>query len=400
MGLTPKPTRPPQKDVKESGESAEVEGYFESGFTVSRWTQVPKEVEEPELEFLAKRREGLPLTSIGAQGPSSNFPQLRKTRVRRVDEDGVDYIYEVLVPEGTSVEGEVVEGEEATMKATAPGTVIQGVGIANAEGVVVAREQAVPTPPRRRPRPPKRRAKGPSKGRKKRPAGVPELTISHETVSTKNTEFGDMSVASGAASAIDHAAESASNRDVEMGDDSVLQDGGNSDNEDYDAEEGEEGDREEGELSPTPEPDVPESISGSPLKASQQLPTPIIATGILDSSTTTFPDMAEARNRELSSSPDVPLAAISSSGLSNVVEAVSQNPPVWSPQLNLATSVNLVAVEYHQVSPVARPESTTGNMAQDDLAVPKEPESEPLSNSTEAVGNLFGSLEKHLQENS
>jgi hypothetical protein len=105
---------------------------------------------------------------------------MRKTKIKRTDpENGSISIYEVWVPEGHRIEGEITgdvqtiaEQSEVpvTAETPAPGTVVEGVGVVNAEGVVVAEagSAAVMTPPKRRPPPPKRKGKGIGKGRKKK----------------------------------------------------------------------------------------------------------------------------------------------------------------------------------------------------------------------------------------
>jgi len=142
----------------------------QTGFTAKRWSQLLTHLEEPEREYLAKRRKGLPslhaFQTIAAI--ASNAPT-RKTKVIKADADGNTTIYEVLVPEGQKVEGEVTEDvamPDILPEKAAPGTIIEGVGIANAEGLIVAHDLLAPV--RRRNIPPKRVKKGgPGRGRKK-----------------------------------------------------------------------------------------------------------------------------------------------------------------------------------------------------------------------------------------
>ena len=94
---------------------------------------------------------------------------MRKTKVQKTSADGEVAIYEVLVPEGQTVEGEITETTEIaaiTPVVAAPGTVIEGVGIANDEGVVVA-EHLKPVEVRRRNRPPPKKKGGPGRGKKR-----------------------------------------------------------------------------------------------------------------------------------------------------------------------------------------------------------------------------------------
>ncbi|KAF7170239.1 hypothetical protein CNMCM5623_002716 [Aspergillus felis] len=152
-------------------------------FTARKWAAVPRHLEPPEVEFLAKRRPGLPslygASTTGVDGAANNVP-MRRTRFKKVDPvTGNISIYEAWVPEGHKIEGEITdeaqvraENKEVAVipEAPAPGTVVEGVGVVNAEGVVVAEAGSVSvmTPPKRRPPPPKRKAKGFGKGRRKK----------------------------------------------------------------------------------------------------------------------------------------------------------------------------------------------------------------------------------------
>lgn len=135
------------------------------GFTVKAWKPVPRHLEGPEIEYLAKRRKGLnaPVVKPGTTPGAT----LTKTKVRRTDAAGNTYVEDVLVPEGQPVEGEVISQTVINHSATAR--------------VVTEGQNAQPVPPRRRPPPPKRKAKGTGRGRKRKlpipPTSVPsELT--------------------------------------------------------------------------------------------------------------------------------------------------------------------------------------------------------------------------------
>ncbi|EEA19572.1 hypothetical protein TMatcc_009711 [Talaromyces marneffei ATCC 18224] len=154
----------------------------ERSYTARKWSQIPRHVELPEVEFLAKRRPGLP-SLYGASGavtaavPNASQP-MRKAKIRKVDpETGNITIYDAWIPEGQKLEGEIKDESQVSnghpdvtvIKATpAPGTVVEGVGVANAEGIVVA-STAVESPTKRKgPPPPKRKGKGlRGRGRKK-----------------------------------------------------------------------------------------------------------------------------------------------------------------------------------------------------------------------------------------
>ncbi|KAJ5377724.1 uncharacterized protein N7496_005133 [Penicillium cataractarum] len=179
-----RPTGRAAENEKEEGTDGEDQGVAghvaDRSFTSRKWTTLPKHLEPAEVEFLAKRRPGLiSLYGNGAEGGAMPGP-MRKTKIKRTDpENGSISIYEVWVPEGHRIEGEITgdvqtiaEQSEVpvTAETPAPGTVVEGVGVVNAEGVVVAEagSAAVMTPPKRRPPPPKRKGKGIGKGRKKK----------------------------------------------------------------------------------------------------------------------------------------------------------------------------------------------------------------------------------------
>lgn len=252
MGQVKKAATPLMDDDKEPGEDDDVDGDLDMGFVAKRWAVVPKDMEGPEPEFLAKRRKGLPSIYTGATGPLGNTAQMRKTKIRKLDTEGNSYIWEVLVPEGQAVDGEIVEEETSPTQAPAPGTVVEGLGVVNAEGVVIAGDQVMPTVNRRRPPPPKRKAKGPGRGRKKKVAFTPGT----EGAATAD---GISAAVNGSIAGVDESnsaktAHGILDGDTEMGDENVLQEGEEGSEEGSEGEEGEDGEREEGELSPSPTP--------------------------------------------------------------------------------------------------------------------------------------------------
>ncbi|CBF76833.1 uncharacterized protein ANIA_10591 [Aspergillus nidulans FGSC A4] len=162
-------------------EEQQTQQNMERNFSLRKWTTVPKHLEAPEVEFLAKRRPGLPSLYGAAAGTvdGAGSVPMRKTRFKKVDPDtGNILIYAAWVPEGHKIEGEITGDSQVTAEsnqvtvtpqAPAPGTVIEGVGVVDAQGVVVAAADspAVITPQKRRPPPPKRKGKG-LKGRRKK----------------------------------------------------------------------------------------------------------------------------------------------------------------------------------------------------------------------------------------
>ena len=246
-----KSTAPLMEDEREAGEDDDAEGDVDVRFFAKRWAVMPKDVEGPEPEFLAKRRKGLPSVHGAAIDPLGGTGQMRKTKIRKVDTEGNSFIWEVFVPEGQMVDGELFEEEEASpTQIPAPGTVVDGMGMVNAEGVVIAGDQVGPAVNRRRPPPPKRKAKGPSRGKKKKVAfvlgvdgasngqGINSAHQNSETLTNSNQVY--------------RSAQGTQGDDIEMGDDSMLQDGEEGSEEGSEGQEGEEVDGEEGELSLSP----------------------------------------------------------------------------------------------------------------------------------------------------
>ncbi|KAI0624965.1 hypothetical protein Ptr902_10935 [Pyrenophora tritici-repentis] len=171
-----------------------------------KYVKVPRHLEVSEPEYLAKRRKGLPSpyvqpTQVVAQ------PVLRETKVKKLDAEGNVSVYKVLVPEGQVVEGEVQPTDAALEVAPAtavPGTIVEGVGVVNAEGVIVANDIMQQTPPRRRPPPPKKKNKrgGPGRGRKRvifaegaTEQGTPVSNASGDMLGVPNVKREDGSVA-------------------------------------------------------------------------------------------------------------------------------------------------------------------------------------------------------------
>lgn len=272
----------------ESGENGngaeEASGTMQKGFVALRWTQVPRHLEGPEREFLAKRRKGLP--SAHAQPGwvggvlTLNGTAMRKTKVKKADASGQMVVWDVLMPEGQTVEGEIgemitLESAAAPVMAPAPGTVVEGLGVANNDGVIMANEAAL-IPIRRRAPPPRRKAKkGPSRGRKKAAAAsgvsasATAFPLSRENGgdvpgggSDTGDRLGDTRMSGMNEGEVEGDGEEEDDEDDEEGEGDEDGDGegegeddGDDDEEGEDGDEGEEGDdgedddREEGELS-------------------------------------------------------------------------------------------------------------------------------------------------------
>ncbi|KAG8534268.1 uncharacterized protein KY384_001112 [Bacidia gigantensis] len=246
MGLRSKPET--TEDDKEIEESEPVAGNEETGFLMHKWTLVPREHEGIEPEYLAKRRKGLPsVYSGGALNGDTTY--MRKTKVKKVDTDGTTSIWEVLVPEGHTIDNEVLEDEADANPAPAPGTIVEGVGIVNAEGLVVAGEQTAPVSNRRKPPIPKKKKKhGPGRGRKKVSTPAPGESEGSNTngLGRENGHAKDRTDLA----VLGEDGQAANEEDSVMLD--ANQDDDEGTEEGSDIEDGDD-DREDGELSPTPE---------------------------------------------------------------------------------------------------------------------------------------------------
>jgi hypothetical protein len=243
---------------------------MDRSFTSRKWLTLPKHMEPPEVEFLAKRRPGLSSLYGGASvdGSSGSLP-MRRTKFKKVDpQTGNISIYEAWVPEGHRIEGEVT-GDVQTIaeqssvpvkpETPAPGTIVEGVGIVNSEGVVVAEagSAAVMEPPKRRPPPPKRKSKGIGKGRKKKVMFAPG-------------EGADASTVHGVASG----AEGGATGSGEGQDSRMLVDQSGQDDDDEDGEEGDESDEGDESMMDAKTPETPGGQSGTEFTPQPSVDTP------------------------------------------------------------------------------------------------------------------------------
>jgi hypothetical protein len=121
----------------------------DKGFSAKAWKQVPRHLEGPDVEYLAKRRKGI-ITAGSKTAPT--IPAMTKATVKRIDATGNEYIQDVVVPRGQQVEGELISRTE-----------ISGPSTVGVDGPAVH-----PTPPKRKPII-RKKAKGPGRGRKKKP---------------------------------------------------------------------------------------------------------------------------------------------------------------------------------------------------------------------------------------
>ncbi|OMP88649.1 hypothetical protein BK809_0005370, partial [Diplodia seriata] len=335
---------PPEEEEKEKGEEEEEAKEPQTGYTTKKWAQVPRHMEEPEQEFLAKRRKGLPSAFSGQSTNGHSVPSgpMRETKVKKTDADGNVHIYKVLVPEGQTVEGEVaeedVEMKEAAPEEAQPGTVVEGVGVVNAEGVVVANQ---PTPPRRRPPPPRRKPKkGPGRGRKKVMFTPGEGANGATTGADGSAQGGDPNIKTEGTPAPG---------------DTPMAEAGDDDEEGSDSSEGEDDNEENREGSPTPG-------VNTPLPKTEESATPAPATGPTKSASASAPPeeaqapvatteappaapeqvipkkrRAESDERDASTSPDLPLAGATDSNNSRPVSEQRKTKTPTPPAKKSAT---------------------------------------------------------------
>lgn len=322
----------------EVGEEKKSQMEEERGYVARKWKPVPEALLEPEhkhFAVLAKRRKGLPSLYGPGELSSAAVVPMRKTKVRKTGPEGESVIYEVLVPEGQTVEGEVMESSTELADINpitniAPGTIIEGVGIANADGVVVAEHLKPSAANPRRNRPPPKKKGGPGRGKKRvtftNPDGstyttiVPNATkivpLAGQVVKhvAKDEKAGpDVQVAQVAKETVaEGQVEGEGEGEVEVDGEAEREGEGEEDGSD-DGEEGDENDdddeREEGELSDEDAPTAP----APPDKIATQEPTE-------KPSSTETKDVSAPSVRDASSSPELPLAKTSHSRHASLAE--------------------------------------------------------------------------------
>ncbi|KAL8984806.1 MAG: hypothetical protein Q9205_001340 [Flavoplaca limonia] len=402
--------QPLQEDEKENADDEETAADVDLAFMAKRWAAVPRHLEGPEPEFLAKRRMGLPSAYTGSLGQANGAIPMRKTKVRKIDANGNALVMDVLVPEGQTVEGEVREDEMDVTQAPAPGTVVEGVGVANAEGIIVAGDQMIPTPPRRRPPPPKRKAKGPGKGRKRKVAFAP---------GTEGFKHGDsvLSLDNGAdginRSSVGQSGDITVGDDAIMGNDLVLENGEESSEEDDEGDEGEaeDGDREDGGLSPSPK------SSQSPIKKAPSFDEPSPSTHPARSpDITTHPaepgeaspeNPVVATQRDMTSSPEMPLnsdremAALAN--MSNSLDVRILDPQDAAAPKPITIEETIPIGKHSTTDKPVMAELPPEHNPLDGLAAPKPPaievSSEQETQASDGEVDLLGSLEQQLNRN-
>ena len=353
---------------------------------------------------------------------------MRKCKVKKIDAEGNAYLLEVLIPEGTTIDAEYEELEDLPIQTLAIGTIVEGLGIANAEGVVVANEHMMPTPPRRRPPIPKRKPKGPGRGRKKKIVvedgvnGAP--TAVNITVPSGSDAIGVPSMN------IDGAISDGQNDDANNAEADADADDGSEDD-DEDGEDGDENDREDGDMSDgegesrSVSPTKPTTKPTSPLKTdiSNSLPSkpaaiPEVQITSVDASITTEPadaptsttpiietpllptdeDVMQDTNKdEDSAMPDAPIllddAAIQAQIDALSVEPIEVEEPKTEPDAEVEAKI---PAEHNLLDGLVEPQA----LSTEEAALAQEAKDEPVPNdpiaeddkSEEATGQIVSSL--------
>lgn len=400
-----KPPAPPEDDNEMKDEEEEIK-EVQSGFLVRKYVKVPRHLEVTEPEYLAKRRKGLP-SPYAANGAVQ--PALRETKIKKLDAEGNATVYKVLVPEGQAVEGEVQPTDAAIEVApatAAPGTIVEGLGVVNAEGVVVANDLLQQTPPRRRPPPPKKKVKraGPGRGKKK----VVFAEGAAELGSQASNTGSDML----AVPSLKHDGGS-----VEPSDgDTPMADAGGEDEEGS----GDEGtDDDEHDVEPTSNPATPATPS-RPAAAPTSAPNldntemstldiaaaaaplagavDVTAQTILEKEMLTPPTSAletteHSTGPDPSSSPDLPLSAVSHSRQNSLNQILTST--ITEPEPMSLEPLDTLAVSTSGLEQVVVPGSEV-TAAVEVVPAP----STDLPSATPSEPDLMGSLERHLEKDS
>lgn len=377
----------PEDEVTEEAKA----NLEDRGYVAKKWKPVPEALLEPEhkhFEFLAKRRKGLP----GLYGPeqqNGGAVAMRKTKVQKASADGELAVYEVLIPEGQTVDGEVTETTElpvdAPVAAPPAGTVIEGVGIANAEGVVVA-EHLKPAVAPRRNRPPPKKKGGPGRGKKRvtftNPDGstyttvVPNATkiVPQPGQTVKHVAKGEEATADVTVADAKKSVPASEQADGEGEGEGEAEGEGEDGEDDEDGEEGDEDDdREDGELS---DEDAPEEGTAPPQSENADKGTNA------DAEPTTSTDEAApteaSKARDASSSPELPLAKTGHSRHGSLAE---------TPQVALSAVTSTAETQATEGKAETASDATAP-------ALEEEPEVEKFEDGEE---DLLGNLEKHLE---
>ncbi|KAI6247453.1 hypothetical protein HI914_04287 [Erysiphe necator] len=185
----------------------------DNGFVAKIWKQVPRHLEGPEIEFLAKRRKGL--ITAAKTSTISATPSLVKTIVKKTDAIGNEYVQEIFVTQGVKAEEEVIPKSNLNSDEQTPQN----------QSTLLKKKGPV-----------RKKIKPVGRGKKKKSL-LPTSAPNDSTICPiQNTQVDDCTTSKGLITSV-----LANSEDIEIGDESV----GNS--EDGEADDGEENE-EEGEI--------------------------------------------------------------------------------------------------------------------------------------------------------
>ncbi|KAI1994887.1 hypothetical protein LOZ53_001654 [Ophidiomyces ophidiicola] len=349
----------------------------ERAFTTVRWSAIPRNQEPPEMEFLAKRKHGLRSLYGGVLPSDSNSAAViaqttneaprRKIKFKTIDAvSGTISIYEAWVLEGYKVEGEIASEAEVTAEhpdatvvtiSPTPGTIVDGVGVADQDGVIVAEpEGSMVTAIRRRNPPPKRKAKGIGRGRKKK------VMFLNGDIASSQMPNGDPSVG-------DAPQNSAPTQGTDQG---VKDAGGDEEEEEEEEEDGDGSDEESGDDSKSQK--KTESPTMSVITNHQEPPSDLQP--VLQQET-----VPEHPPRDKSSSPDLPLVQAMADRTTTVTSDKDQDP---HPQ-ETCPEEESQPIPISDTAVVAQP---TLSEDQNPIPVTENPLSPPPDTAVSPIGNI------------
>jgi hypothetical protein len=408
-----KPPAPPEDD-NEMEDKEEESKEVQTGFTIKKYVKIARHLEVTEPEYLAKRREGLPSQYV-ANGVAQ--PVLREAKVKKLDAEGNATVYKVLVPEGQTVPDEVQPTDaaiEAAPVTAAPGTIVEGVGVVNARGVVVANDVMQQTPPRRRAPPPKKKRGGP--GRKKRVVFVEGAA--EQGTSTLN--------AGGESLAVPGLKQEGGSVEPSDGDTPMADAGG--DDDEGSGDDGSEDEDHEGEhishpatpatpsrpsTTPTSAPNIDTAelstldagaVTEPPAVTSEDSLQPVVKDE-LSGPLTAVPETIEpSAKRDPSSSPDLPLSTVSHSRQNSLTQ-IPTSATIDEPEpMTIDTTETAPAEPVVEPSQEAVVESEPAPMATDEAEAIQAPSAENLSaenlSAPPSEPDLMASLDRHLEKDS
>ncbi|TVY47469.1 hypothetical protein LOCC1_G002202 [Lachnellula occidentalis] len=338
------------------------------GYTVKTWKQIPRHMEAPDIEYLAKRRKNIK-TSTSKQ---TAVPTLTKATVKRTDATGAEYLQDVVVPHGQAIEGEVVA------QTTIPDP--------NAKPLD---PYAAPTPSRKKVPINRKRPKGPGRGRKKKPAPT-TVPVAPPVEGIPNAEGVVPVGPEGIKVEPDNGAPPANNEDVEMGD------GSNAGSDDDD--EGEEGDDDEGSEFAQGSPAKRQRTSSSPTQSNLPTMNEIPDLNPLPPPTPLFVAKLEKEKLEVKAGSPLKVVALTTSTLTSPVpsptntaapsflDPVSAPVPTNSaelPSVDAITHDTVMQEAVSEMGPAELPPPTTeanidGEVAADETREEEEEEDDML----------------------